>query len=66
MKGLREAHPYLPRLTEAANGCSVQTHYDGKETVEIPLCFAAVKDQGAHESVACKGKLPSTRADAVY
>lgn len=35
--------PYLPCLTEAANSCSVQAQYNGKETVEVPLCFTAVK-----------------------
>lgn len=34
-------HPYLPSLTEAADSCSVQAHYNGKEAVEVPLSFAA-------------------------
>lgn len=34
-------HPYLPGLTKAADSCSVQAHYDGKEAVEVPLSFAA-------------------------
>lgn len=38
-------YPYLPCLTEAANSCSVQAHDNGKETVEVPLSFTAIKDQ---------------------
>lgn len=34
---------YLPRLTETADSSSIQAHYNGKETVEVPLCFAAAK-----------------------
>lgn len=37
----KKEHLYLPRLTQAADGCSVQTHNNGKETVEVPLSFTA-------------------------
>lgn len=41
----RQTDLYLPCVTEAANSCSVQAHYDGKDTVEIPLSFTAAKEQ---------------------
>lgn len=41
----RKIHNYLPSLTEATNSCSVQAHYNSKETVEIPLCFTAITEQ---------------------
>lgn len=31
--------PYLPRLSQSADGWSVQTHYNGKEWVQVPLRF---------------------------
>lgn len=31
----------LPRLTEAAYSSSIQAQDDGKEAVEVSLCFAA-------------------------
>jgi len=40
-------HPHLPCVAEAANSCGVQPHYNGKETVEIPLCFTARTDEGS-------------------
>ena len=44
-KDVKKSHLYLPCLTEAANSCSGQAHYNGEETVEVPLCFTAIKDQ---------------------
>lgn len=49
--------PYLPCLTKAADGCTVQTHYNGKKTVEVLLSFTAIKERkkegkkGIHEVV---------------
>lgn len=39
----KKEHLYLPRLTQAAYGCSVQTQNNGKETVEVLLSFTARK-----------------------
>lgn len=60
----KKGHPYLPCLTEAANSCSVQAHYNGKETVEVPLCFTAIKNQWSTQF--SYFQLNSTRVDAVY
>lgn len=40
---VKKWHPYLPRLTQAADGCSVQTHNNSKKTAEVLLSFTAVK-----------------------
>lgn len=39
----KKGHLYLPSLTQAADGCSVQAHNNGKKTVEVLLSFTAIK-----------------------
>lgn len=60
---IRKIHNYLPSLTEATNSCSVQAHYNSKETVEIPLCFTAVTEKHNNTQV---GHFLGQHQDAVY
>lgn len=39
----KKGYQYLPSLTQAADGCSVQAHNNGKKTVEVLLSFTAIK-----------------------
>lgn len=36
---------YLPRLSESTDGWTVQPHNDGKEWVQVPLCFTAEREE---------------------
>lgn len=56
--------PYLPCLTQAADGCSVQTHYNSKKTAKVLLSFTAIKkkERKREESM----KRSSARGHAVH